>query len=91
MRRGLVALVVMALVLAAFSVGRASVNDEAVLTVRVSSADHELQDGYFSLGDAATVIARPGTDLHRFLSRQRGHDIRITLTEAGRQVSRLDR
>jgi hypothetical protein len=86
-----VALLAITLVLAAFSAGRASVKDEAVLTVRVSSADHELQDGYFSLGDAATFMARPGTDLHRFLSRQRGHDIRITLTEAGRQLSRLDR
>ena len=47
------------LVLTAFSAGRAYDRDETSLTVQVSSADHELEEGYFSLGDKATVMARP--------------------------------
>ena len=62
------------------------------MTVQVTSAEHEVEEGYFSLGDSATVLAKPGTDLHRFLSRQRGRRIKMTLTEDGaRELSRLER
>lgn len=75
-----------------FSVGRAFDRDETSLTVQVSSADHEQLEGYFSLGDNATVVAKPGTDLFRFLSRQRGHKITIVFQESSRpELSRLDR
>jgi hypothetical protein len=80
------------LVLMALAGVKASDRDETVLTVRVSAAEHEVAEGYFSLGDTATVMAKPGSELYRFLVRQRGHSIKITLVEnAGRQVSRLDR
>ena len=42
----------LALLLAGISVGRAYDRDETVLTVQVTSADHELEEGYFSLGEA---------------------------------------
>ena len=29
------------------------------MTAQVSSADHEAEEGYFSLGDTATVVAKP--------------------------------
>lgn len=75
-----------------FSVGRAFDRDETSLTVQVSSADHEQLEGYFSLGDNATVVAKSGTDLFRFLSRQRGHKITIVFQESSRpELSRLDR
>ncbi|MEO7273252.1 MAG: hypothetical protein ABIX28_16195 [Vicinamibacterales bacterium] len=78
------------LVLAGFTTLRASPDDEAAVTVQVTSADHELVEGYFSLGETATVIAKPGSDLYRFLARQRGHRVTITLVESGpRQLSRL--
>ena len=57
--------------------------DEAVITAQVTSADHELDEGYFTLGDNATVVAKPGSDLYRFLARQRGHKIKMVLTETG--------
>ena len=80
------------ILLAALTVGRANAPDEAVMTVQVTSADHEAQEGYFSLGDSATVIARPGSDLYKFLSRQRGRKIKVVLTESGTiDRSRLDR
>ena len=66
------AVLAIALVIASFMVGQASERDEASLTVQVSSADHEMEEGYFSLGDTATVMVKPGSDLYRFLSRKRG-------------------
>jgi hypothetical protein len=74
------------------SLGQASDHDQTIVTVEVSSADHELQEGYFTLGDKATVMAKPGSDLYNFLSRQRGRKIKITLEDAsGAALSRLQR
>lgn len=70
----------------------AGTRDEAVLTVQVSSAEHEVVEGYFTLGANATIMAKPGSDLYKFLSRQRGRTIKITLTEAGKPgLSTLER
>lgn len=92
MRIALTACVIVALLLAGISVGRAYDRDETVLTVQVSSADHELEEGYFSLGESATVIVKPGSDLYRFLSRHRGHKVKILLQESsGPELSRLER
>jgi hypothetical protein len=86
------ALITLALVVAAFAVGRASDRDETAMTVQVSSADHELLEGYFTLGDSATVMAKRGSALYNFLSRQRGRKIKVVLTESsGPELSRLDR
>lgn len=66
--------------------------DETVLTVQVSSSEHETMEGYFSLGDSATLVVKPGSDLHKFLTRHRGRKVRITLTDASRPgLSRLER
>jgi hypothetical protein len=91
--RNQVTLVVAAvLILIGLAVGRASTRDETVLTVQVSSADHEVQEGYFSLGDSATLMVKPGTELFRFLSRHRGRNVKITMTEdGGPTLSRLTR
>ena len=92
MRKLMAALIALMLVVAAFAIGRASDRDEAVMTVQVSSADHELLEGYFTLGDSATVMAKKGSALYNFLSRQRGKKIKLVLTESsGPELSRLDR
>lgn len=92
MRRGSAIWLALALFLIGLGVGRAFDRDEATLTVLVSSAEHEAAEGYFSLGENATVLARPGSDLYRFLSRQRGRKVKIVLTEEGRpDLSRLVR
>ena len=92
MRKLMAALITLALIVAAFAVGRASDRDETVLTVQVSSADHELLEGYFTLGDSATVMAKRGSALYNFLSRQRGRKIKVVLTDSsGPELSRLDR
>jgi hypothetical protein len=88
----MVAWMVLALLLVGLSVGRASDSDETVITAQVSSADHEAEEGYFSLGDTATVVAKPGSDLYRFLARERGHKVKLTLTvTGGPELSRLER
>jgi hypothetical protein len=62
------------------------------VTAQVTSSEHEVQEGYFSLGDNVTVMAKPGSDLYRFLSRQRGRKIKIQLSEAAvPELSRLER
>ena len=92
MKRALTGWLVLALVLIGVSVGWAASSDETVLTLQVSSADHELEEGYFTLGEEATVMVKPGSDLHRFLTRQRGNKIKIVLTQsAGRELSKIER
>ena len=92
MRKVCVVVLALTLVLAGYGLGRASDKDEAVVTVKVTSADHEAQEGYFSLGENTTVMVKPGTDLFRFLARHRDRMITVTLTEgSARQLSRLDR
>lgn len=82
----------LALLMLGLGVGHASDRDETIVTVQVSSSDHEFLEGYFSLGDSTTLIAKPGSDLHRFLARQRGRNIRIVLSSAEtRELSRLGR
>jgi hypothetical protein len=77
---------------AGMRVGRASDTDETVLTVQVSSADHEVQEGYFALGEQATVIVKPGSDLFQFLTRQRGRKVKIVLTEqSAPELAKIER
>jgi len=91
-RIAMAAWLTLALVLVGLGIGRAADRDETVVTVQVTSADHEVQEGYFSLGENMTVMVKPGTDLYRFLSRQRGQKVKILLSEAsGPELSRLNR
>jgi len=83
---------VVAALLLGMSIGRAADKDETVFTAKVTSAEHETDEGYFSLGTDATVLAKPGTSLHQFLARQNGRDVRITLTLVdGRQLAKIER
>jgi hypothetical protein len=86
------ACVILAVLLLGFGLGRASDRDETSVTAQVSSADHEQEEGYFSLGENITLLTKPGTDLFRFLTRQRGHKVKIILQESsGPELSRLER
>lgn len=92
MRNATIGWIAAAALLLGITVGRAADGNETTMTVQVSSAEHESDEGYFSLGKDATVMAKPGTELHRFLARQNGRQIRVTLTLVdGRQLSRIDR
>ena len=92
LRHAMAAWMALALVLLGLSVGRASDIDETTVTVQVSSADHELQEGYFTLGDSVTVMVKPGSELHKFLTRQRGRKVKISLAEVTTPtLSKLER
>jgi hypothetical protein len=68
---------VAAVVLGVFGAAAAAALDEARVVAEVSAADHEVEEGYFTLGDGATVIAKPGSDLYRFLASHRGQKVRL--------------
>ena len=92
MRNAMIGWMLVAALLLGISLGRAADGNETTMTVQVSSADHETDEGYFALGKDATVVAKPGTELHRFLARQNGRQVRITMTMVdGRQLSRIER
>jgi hypothetical protein len=92
MRGAMIGSMVFAALLLGLSIGRAADRDETTLTAQISSAEHETEEGYFSLGSDATVLAKPGTELQRFLARQNGRKVRVTLTLVGAdQLTRLER
>ena len=92
MRNKRTAWVALAMVVTGFAAGGAYDRDETILTVQVGAADHEIQEGYFSLGDGATVMVKPGSDLYKFLARQRGRKVKIVMSQAGGpELSRLER
>ncbi len=82
---------VFAALLLGLSIGRAADRDETTLTAQVSSAEHETQEGYFSLGPETTILAKPGSELQRFLARENGKKVRVTITLAGPELSKLER
>ena len=91
-RQGITVWVAVALVFIGFAMGWASDRDETTVTVQVSSTDHEVQEGYFSLGEGLTIVAKPGSDVYRFLARQRGRKVKISLRDATTpELSRLQR
>jgi hypothetical protein len=92
MRGAMIGWMMFAALLLGLSIGRAADRDETTLTAQISSAEHETEEGYFSLGADATVLAKPGTELQRFLARQNGHKVRVTVTLVGAdQLSKLER
>jgi hypothetical protein len=56
--------------------------DEATVVAEVSAADHEVEEGYFTLGDGATMVVKPGSELHRFLASHRGRKVRLVIEPA---------
>ena len=91
MRGAMIGWMVFAALLLGLSIGRAADRDETTLTAQISSAEHETDEGYFSLGSDATVVAKPGTELQRFLARQNGKKVRVTVTLVGAELSKLER
>ena len=90
-RGAMIGWMVFAALLLGLSIGRAADRDETTITAQVSSAEHEKDEGYFSLGPDATVVAKPGSELQQFLARQNGKKVRITLTLASPELSKLQR
>ena len=49
------------------------------LTGQLTSADHEAEEGYFNIGQDATIMVKPGTELHAWLKNHVGERLRITV------------
>lgn len=58
----------------------AAAGSGATVTGRLSAADHEAEEGYFSLGPDTFLVAKPGSELHGWLMRHRGERVRLALT-----------
>ena len=68
------------LALLLFGLGRfTSAGDELAYAGFVTATDQEARDGYFSVGDDAMVVVKPGTGLQRWLIAHGGQKVRITL------------
>ena len=91
MRGAMFGWMMFAMLLLGLSIGRAADRDETTLTAQISSAEHETEEGYFSLGPEATVVAKPGSELQRFLARQNGKKVRLTVTLVAPETSKLER
>ena len=91
MRGAMIGWMVFAALLIGLSIGRAADRDETSMTVQISSAEHETEEGYFSLGSDATVVAKPWSELQKFLARQNGKKVRVTVALVGAELSKLER
>jgi hypothetical protein len=56
--------------------------DETVVVGEITAADHEAEEGYFAVGQKATLIAQPGTKLHAWLANHRGQRVRVLIAIA---------
>ena len=63
----------------------AAAGDQVDVTAEVSAADHELEEGYFALGQDAAIVAKPGTPLHRWLRTHVGQRVKIVIEPSREQ------
>ena len=49
------------------------------LRMLLSAAEHEVQEGYFAVGQEVTLVAKPGSRLQGWLKRHNGQRIVIRL------------
>jgi hypothetical protein len=78
MGRTLVCLVAVTLTLA---VGTGSTaHEKTVVTMgTVSAAEHEVVEGYFALGEDLTLVAKPGSSLHTWLTNHIGEQVVLSV------------
>jgi hypothetical protein len=83
MRRSKTAWILLALFLVGAGVATGyAMGDETVVIAEITAADHEVEEGYFALGQKATLIAQPGTKLHEWLANHRGQRVRVLIAIA---------
>jgi hypothetical protein len=83
MRRSTTARILLALFLVSVGVATGyTMADETVVVGEITAADHEAEEGYFALGQKATLIAQPGTKLHGWLANHRGQRVRVLIAIA---------
>jgi hypothetical protein len=67
-----------------FALGRLShAGDEFSIAGFGTATEQEAIDGYFSVGADAMVVAKPGTNLQRWLQMHAGQHVRVTVETVG--------
>jgi len=69
---------ILALVLVVFALGL-SAHDTVRVTGRLTATVQEAQEGYFALGMEAAIVAKPDSELHRWLRSHEGQRLKLTL------------
>jgi hypothetical protein len=57
--------------------------DELSIGGFVTATEQEAIDGYFSVGDDAMLVVKPGTRLQRWMHGHAGQHVRVTVETAG--------
>jgi hypothetical protein len=78
----MVAWILFALLLVGLSATAYTRTDDTMVVAELNAADHEAEEGYFALGQKATLIAQPGSRLHGWLTNHRGQRVRVLITIA---------
>lgn len=77
MRR--LAVVLLALLVMTFAV---RANGGIELRGHLSANDAEVQEGYFAVAQDTVLMVRPGSELHEWLKRHQGQNVRIVVEPA---------
>lgn len=78
MGRFMLAWTFLALVLFALAL-ELSAHDTVVVTGRLTATVQEAQEEYSALGMDAAIVAKPGSELHRWLGTHEGQRLKFTL------------
>lgn len=76
--RFILAWTILALLLFSFALGL-SAYDTAIVTGQLTATDQEADEGYFALGMEAAIVAKPGSELHRWLTSHAGQRLKLSL------------
>jgi hypothetical protein len=72
--------VLLALALFGLAAAAQTRSEDTTVVADLTAADHEVAEGYFALGQKASLIAPPGTPLHDWLNENRGRRVRVHIT-----------
>jgi hypothetical protein len=53
--------------------------DGVTVKGRIDGTEQEKEEGYFAIGPETMVVAKPGSDLHKWLQSQAGRQVTLTL------------
>jgi hypothetical protein len=75
----MLAWIVFAVVL--FMLGTLRAQQGLEISGQVTATEQEADEGYFAVGQEATVLAKPGTGMHQWLRSQVGQKVTISLAK----------
>ena len=58
-------------------------SDSLDVVGQVSASEPDIEEGYFAVGQNVMLIAKPGTDLHKWMEAHIGENLRITVQVEG--------